>query len=104
MQHAAGAPGTTRDSPRQAATLLRHSKRHRREQYHHPTHTALKSNALKEHKTRWAWMTFDIHRATYALAPEYHRDNVYNNNPVMNALKRIIRFYAESAATETTRS
>ena len=43
-------------------------------------------------------MTFDIHRATYALAPEYHRDNVYNNNPVMNALKRVIRFYAESAA------
>ena len=23
---------------------------------------AFKSNALKEHKTRWAWMTFDIHR------------------------------------------
>ena len=43
-------------------------------------------------------MTFDIHRATYALAPEYHRDNIYNNSPVMSGLKRIIRFYAQSGA------
>ena len=60
--------------------------------------SAFKNHALKEHKARWQWMTFDIHTATYAMAPEYHRDNVYDNNPVMAALKRIIRFYAETAA------
>jgi hypothetical protein len=58
---------------------------------------AFKRAALKAHKERWEWMLFDVHCAAYALSPEYHRDNVYDNARVMRGLKEIVKFFATTA-------
>ena len=57
-----------------------------------------KSFALKELKKRWEWMTFDVHYISYALAPEYHNENVFNIDKVMKGVREVIRFFAPRPA------
>ena len=62
---------------------------------------AFKNNAIRELRQRWDWMTFDIHHVSYALAPDYHDENVFAMAPVMRALREIVRFFANNAADAT---
>ena len=59
--------------------------------------TPFKRNSIKEHKKRWEWMLFDVHCAAYALSPEYHSANIFDNATVMKGLKAIIKFFATTA-------
>ena len=56
-----------------------------------------KNNAVRELTARWEWMTFDIHRIAYALAPDYHHENVFAMGPVMLSVREVVRFFADSA-------
>ena len=55
---------------------------------------AFKVFALEKLRYRWDWMTFDLHRASYALAPDFHDDNLFGNLRIMDSLRDIIRFFA----------
>ena len=52
--------------------------------------------SLREHKTRFEWMLFPIHYATYACSPRYHSDNVFGLPKVMRGTRDIIRHFSHS--------
>lgn len=60
----------------------------------HGVLAAFKVFALEKLRYRWDWMTFDVHRASYALAPDFHDDNLFGNLRIMDSLRDIIRFFA----------
>ena len=47
-------------------------------------------------RKRAEWISFDCHRAAYALSPEYHGDDVSSNVHITRSLKKIVEFYCHN--------
>ena len=60
---------------------------------------AFKNNAVRELTARWEWMTFDIHRIAYALAPDYHHENVFAMGPVMRSVREVHDYVPDQTTT-----
>ena len=52
-----------------------------------------RAKALRELKTRWDWMEFDIHRAAYVLSPYYQADDIENITKLNQSVQAVISLY-----------
>ena len=60
--------------------------------------TAFKNFAVRKHKERWEYMTFDIHLVAFALSPHYHDQNIFNMRKVMSAVREVLKFFSPNGA------
>lgn len=59
---------------------------------------AFKRHALAKHASRWEFMKFPVHCASYAFSPDYHDENIFGIAEVMRETREMLRFFAPNAA------
>ena len=57
-----------------------------------------KNFAVRKHRERWEYMTFDIHLVAFALSPHYHDQNIFTMAKVMRAVREVLKFFSPNGA------
>ena len=58
---------------------------------------AFKRHALARHTSRWEFMKFPVHCASYAFSPDYHDENIFGIAEVMRETREMLHFFAFTA-------